>query len=271
MVMLSECESYCEFMTHANEVMKDRGGGWRNGAFSKREVSLVRQVSRPVHIDLGKIVAAHARLMSDFAGEGSARSLLNRVSMKTNPSPLVLIALLFIAPTAAHSQTVARFNPSRNLISQTGIGNDQMLAARALSALKRLNTDVLVYRSLGDFEEGGKLARVSCETFKIDLQAVTAEVEPLLSRLPQSRLKTEIRNALDSYRDGAFWWQKIDPLIDQPHVVHVSALAFSGGTRTPSDTALLANVPYTVAIHWRQAEKYLKRAEGMMNGLQNPD
>jgi hypothetical protein len=187
--------------------------------------------------------------------------------MKTNPSSLVLIALLFIAPTAAHSQTVARFNPSRNLISQTE-ENDQMIAARAIAALKRLDRDVLVYRSLGDFEESGKLARVSFDAFKNDLQSGTEEVEPLLSRLPQSRLKTEIRNALDSYRDGAFWWQKIDNQIDQRRVVHVSALTFSEHTRAPSDTALLANIPYTVAIHWRQAEKYLKRAEGMMNGIQ---
>ncbi len=220
----------------------------------------MRQVSRPVHIDLGKIVAADARHISDLAGEGSARSLLNRVSMKTNPSSLVLIGLLFIAPTVAHGQSVARANPSRHPISQTESGNDQMLAARAIAALKRLDKDVLVYRSLGDFEENGKLARVSFDSFKNDLQAVTEEVEPLLSRLPPSRLKTEIHNALDSYRDGAFWWQKID----QPRVVHVSALAFSEATRTPSDTALLANVPHTVAIHWRQAEKYLKRAEELV-------
>ena len=178
------------------------------------------------------------------------------------PSSLALLILLFAVSVSAHGQSIARANPSRNLIARTG--NDQMLAARAISALKRLDRDVLVYRSLGDFEEGGKLARVSCETFRNDLAEVTAEVEPLLSRLPPSRMKTEIGNALNSYRDGAFWWQKID----QPRVVHVSALAFSEPTRTSSDTALLASVPYTVAIHWRQAEKYLIRAEGMMNGLQ---
>jgi hypothetical protein len=183
--------------------------------------------------------------------------------MKTNPSSLALIALLFIAPTAVHSQTVARVNLSaaENLLTEPRT-EDQVLTMRAIAALKRLDSDVLVYRSLGDFEENGKLARVSFGVFKNDLHAVTAEVEPLLSRLPQSRVKTEIRNALDSYRDGAFWWQKID----QPRVVHVSALAFSEPTRTPSDTALLANAPYTVAIHWRQAEGYLKRAEGMVNG-----
>src|SRR5258708_16026568 len=179
-------------------------------------------------------------------------------------SPLVLVAALFLIPTAARGQTVARVklseaeSPSGKVRTED---RDQILTARAIAALKRLDRDVLVYRSLGDFEESGKLARVSFETFRNDLAEVTAEVEPLLSRLPPSRLKTEIGNALDSYRDGAFWWQKID----QPRVVHVSALAFSEPTRTSSDTALLSSVPYTVAIHWRQAEKYLKRAEGMMN------
>jgi len=182
-----------------------------------------------------------------------------------NRSSLAVLILLFVASVSAHGQSVARANPSRDSISQTETGDDQMLAARAIAALKRLDRDVLVYRSLGDFEESGKLARVSFETFRNDLGEVTAEVEPLVSRLPPSRLKTEIRNALDSYRDGAFWWQKID----QPRVVHVSALAFSENTRTSSDTALLANVPYTVAIHWRQAEKYLKRAEEMMTWGQN--
>jgi hypothetical protein len=140
---------------------------------------------------------------------------------------------------------------------------DQILASRAIEALKRLDRNVFVYRSLGDFEENGKLARVSFETFQNDLQEVTAEVEPLLSRLPHGRLKNEISNALDSYRDGAFWWQKID----QPRVVHVSALEFTEIAHTPSDTAFLTTVPYTVAIHWRQAGRYLKRAEELMNGL----
>jgi hypothetical protein len=189
--------------------------------------------------------------------------------MSMNLSSLALITALFLIPTAALGQTVARLNlrEAESPISEVRTADkDQMLTARAIAALRRLDRDVLVYRSLGDFEESGKLARVSFETFRNELGEVTAEVEPLLSRLPQSRLKTEIRNALDTYRDGAFWWQKID----RPRIVHVSALAFSETTRTSSDTALLANVPYTVAIHWRQAEKYLQRAEGMMNGVQNP-
>lgn len=185
--------------------------------------------------------------------------------MKVKLSSLVLITALFLMPTAARSQTVARVKLSE-AVSPNAEPNpedkDQLSAVRAIAALNRLDRDVLVYRSRGDFEESGELARVSFETFRSDLREVTAEVEPILSRLPQSKLKTEITNALDSYRDGAWWWQKID----RPRVVHVSTLAFSESTRTSSETAFLANVPYTVAIHWRQAGKYLKRAEEMMNG-----
>jgi hypothetical protein len=176
--------------------------------------------------------------------------------------PLALIAVLFLIPMVAQSQTVGRVKlsaaESRIAEPNTQI-KDQILATRALAALQRLDNDVLVYRSLGEFEESGKVARVSYDVFKNDLREVTAEVEPLLLRLPQSRLKTEISNALDSYGDGAFWWQKID----QPRVVHVSAVAFAESTRTSSDAALLANAPYTVAIYWRQGDKYLKRAEAM--------
>jgi hypothetical protein len=186
-----------------------------------------------------------------------------------NRSSLAPLVLLLVATVSARGQTVARVNlrgAERCVTELRTEDKDQILTARAIAALTRLDRDVLVYRSLGDFEESGKLARVSFETFRNDLGEVAAEVEPLLSRLPPSRLKTEIRNALDSYRDGAFWWQKID----RPRGVHVSALAFPDTTRTSSDTALLANVPYTVAIYWRQVEKYLKRAEELMNEVQNP-
>ena len=181
---------------------------------------------------------------------------------------LVFVIFLFLIPTSAHGQSVARSKLSEpeTLISEpttlTETSDDSLLAMRATAALKRLEKDVLIYRSLGDFEENGKLARVTFEAFKNDLQEVSCEVEPLLSRLPPSKLKIELTNALDSYRDGAFWWAKIY----QPRVVNVSALGFAETTRTSSDTAYLSTVPYTVAIHWRQAGKYLKRAEEMMNG-----
>jgi len=184
------------------------------------------------------------------------------------PALLALITILFLVPAAAYGQSgsrVMRLARAESVFAEpnneTEMTNDRSPAAHAIAALKRLDNDVLTYRSLGDFEEDGRLARVPYEAFQNDLQEVTNEVEPLLSRLPQSRLKTEIRNALESYRDGEFWWQKIY----QPRVVNVSALT-SETSRTQSDTALLATAPYTVAIHWRQAGKYLKHAEEIVNG-----
>ncbi len=183
--------------------------------------------------------------------------------------PSLALLILFVVSAAAHGQSVARASQSSKSESLVAESNaetediDQMLAARAINALKRLDRDVLVYRSLGDFEENGRLARIPFEAFAKELQAVTKEVEPMLSRLPQSKLRSEISNALASYRDGAFWWAKIY----QPRVVHVSALTFTENNRTSSDTAFLSTVPYTVAIHWRQANRYLKRAEQLMNGI----
>jgi hypothetical protein len=181
-------------------------------------------------------------------------------------SSLALLTSLFFAPAAAYAQSVARVKQFSN--PQPGIESevtDEILAARSMVALKRLEKDVLVYRSLGEFEANGKLARVSYQAFRNDLNEVTGEVEPLLARLPQSKLKTELSNALDSYRDGEFWWQKID----QPRVVHVSALTSNGNGRTPSDTAFVNTIPYTVAIHWRQANRYLRRAQQLLNAASN--
>jgi hypothetical protein len=174
-------------------------------------------------------------------------------------SSLVLLILLF-GGIVACGQSVRRLDKSPNLMAESETRDDRVPAARAVTLLKRLDDDVIVYRSLGDFEANGRLAQVSFAKFANDLQAVTNEVEPMLSRMPQGRLRTAITNALDSYRDGAFWWEKID----QPRVVHVSALTPSS-TSSSSDSAFLASVPYTVAIHWRQANGYLKRANELLN------
>ncbi len=180
------------------------------------------------------------------------------------PMKRILLALLiplFMAPISAYGQFKGP-SPLSQPKNEREPGNDQVLAARTITALKRLDDEVLVYRSPGDFEADGRLALVPFEVFRNDLEKVTAEVEPILSRLPQSRLKIEIGNALDSYRDGAFWWQKTY----QARVVNVSTMTFVETSRTPSDAFFVSTIPYTVAIHWRQASKYLKRAEELMNG-----
>ena len=139
---------------------------------------------------------------------------------------------------------------------------DQMLAARVIDSLKVLESEVIIYQSLGDFEATGKLARVPLPVFKHDLEKVSAEAESILSSLPQNMLKTEISNALHSFQDGAFWWEQID----QPRVVKVSDLAFRDLNQSPSVAAFMTTVPYTVAINWRHGSNYLKRAERLMNG-----
>ena len=167
--------------------------------------------------------------------------------------PFALL-VLSITTAATLGQTPKRRDSPAETEVQAGTADQ---ATRAISELKRLESDVIGYNSFGEFEQNRKLARVSLATFENDLQEVTSAVERLLACLCEGKLKTEIANALDSYRDGAFWWEKID----QPQVVTVSVLAATNLTHTSSDTSLAASIPYTVAIHWRQAAKYLKRAE----------
>jgi hypothetical protein len=158
---------------------------------------------------------------------------------------------LLLFSTAAYGQSLGNLNRALN---ETGA---RAANAKAIAALKRLEKDLIVYHSLADFEADGRLARVPLQIFEGRLREVSAELEPLLNRMPAGKLKLELANALDSYRDGVFWWRQID----QPGIVNVAALADLQSSRTPSDTAFRLSIPYTVAIHWRQAEKYLRQAE----------
>ena len=135
--------------------------------------------------------------------------------------------------------------------------NDRALAARVISALKVLESEVVIHKSLGSFEETNTLARVPFEKFNSDLQKVSADVETILSWLPQNKLKSALGNALHSYQDGGVRWAGIY----RPRVVHVASLASSEMTVTASDAAFLATAPYTVAINWRQGSRYLRLAE----------
>jgi hypothetical protein len=168
---------------------------------------------------------------------------------------LTLAASIFFLffSAAAQGQSVARVNATQN----ASTADD---AARVINSLKRLQQEVIVYRSLGEFEEGRKLARVPLRTFEAELTEVTGEVENILVHLPPGKLKIQITNSLACFRDGVFWWRQID----EPRVISASALIGSDRTRTSSDKAFLATIPYTVAIHWRQAAKYLNRANELI-------
>ena len=161
------------------------------------------------------------------------------------------LTFLFIIVAACACAQAQRAKP---LVSAND--NDRVAATRAIAALSQLDNDVIVYRSLGEFEAGRKLASVSLATFQAHLREATEEVESILPRLTDARLKTSISNALASYRDGAYWWEKIY----QPRVIHVSEFRSNENDVTPSASFFHANLPYTVAIHWRQANKHLQRA-----------
>lgn len=163
------------------------------------------------------------------------------------PRKLTFLFVILAAGTCVQAQR------AKPLVSAND--NDRVAATRAIAALSQLDNDVIVYRSLGEFEAGRKLATVSLATFQAHLRDATNEVESILPRLTDARLKTSISNALASYRDGAYWWEKIY----QPRVIHVSEFRSNDNDMTPSASFFNANLPYTVAIHWRQANKHLQR------------
>ena len=164
------------------------------------------------------------------------------------PRKLTFLFIILAACTCAQAQR------TKPLVSAND--NERVAATRAIAALSQLDKDVIVYRSLAEFEAGRKLASVSLATFQAHLREATDEVESILPRLTGARLKTSISNALASYRDGAYWWEKIY----QPRVIHVSEFRSNDNDVTPSASFFHANLPYTVAIHWRQANKHLQRA-----------
>ena len=196
------------------------------------------------------------KLVSQAAGlrQSHLRKTASRLLALQMKRPLLALLVLFSLCALAHGQSLARRDRDDNQIIEDATA-DQVLAARAIFLLKRLDDDVIVYRSLGQFEESGKLARVSLDDFKTNLREVSVEVDAITLRLPAGPLKSDISNALASYNDGAFWWQKVY----QPRVVNVSSLA-PETTITSADAFLQANIPYTVAIQWRQANRFLQRA-----------
>lgn len=139
---------------------------------------------------------------------------------------------------------------------------DRQLAAGALQALMRLENDVRIYRTLGEFIEGRALARVSFEKFNADLEEVRRAVRANLCWMPESRLKNELRNAMSSYLDGRFWWKQ----------VYRPAVIYAGNNYTDENLTQVRlgdpeEVKYTVAINWRQAHQYTARAAELLNRM----
>ena len=169
------------------------------------------------------------------------------------PRALALLVILLAAGLFARGQA-----PAPRQSAASGPDENEALARQAISNLRLLESEVIVYKSLAAFEEGRALGRVSFETFQRDLQRISPEVESIQSELPENRLKTELGNALSCYQDGAFWWAKIF----QPRMVSVSSWP-PEITLSSFDTTYASFIPYTVAINWREASRHLRRAEAL--------
>jgi hypothetical protein len=155
--------------------------------------------------------------------------------------------------------------PANTILASTDLRSvakrdDSILAERAVASLEQLKAAVLVYRSDSEFESDDKVARVPLETFTDKLDRATAEVESILPQLSDVKLRSHLRNSLYSYRDGAFWWAKLD----QQKVVTVANLRAGYTTTTPAEYFLQSNAAFTVVVHWRQANKYLLRAQRLI-------
>src|SRR2546423_6679196 len=181
---------------------------------------------------------------------GNSSTGLSRVcgqawrSRKEMIRSLALLILFSAVFACAQAQSGSHFEQAAAAQSTKSV-DEASATARALAALKSLNSDVFVYQSLGEFEGSQKLARVPYGTFQAHLLKATADVEDALPRISDPRLKTEINNALASYRDGEYWWKKVY----QPRVINVSSLSFTNTECGPADTFFTANIPYNVAIH----------------------
>lgn len=135
---------------------------------------------------------------------------------------------------------------------------ERSLAEEALESLRQLESVVVVYHTLADFEEGGTLARVSFGSFEGRFADTEARVRTLLGWLPETRLRSELRNAFRSYADGHFWWSKVHCA----RVVDARGDCATGFERWRLGAAYPQT--YAVAVNWRNASKHLGRAAGLL-------
>jgi hypothetical protein len=178
--------------------------------------------------------------------------------------PIIMFMIgvtLLQAQTANSGSNSEQLNAVARQPATSRLENDTRLANQALAALKRLEKNVLAHRTLSDFESDGRVARVSLETFNAELASVTREIQPLLAELSDDKLRAHLINALDSYRDGAFWWSRIE----QPRVIPIQQLSFTRASASPAEVFFAGTVPYTVVNNWRQANKFLLKAERLIS------
>lgn len=147
-------------------------------------------------------------------------------------------------------RTIAEINRERLI--------DLRLSESFVSTLQSLERDVNSYASLGEFEAHNRVAKVSFDQLSNDFENVSAACLPVLASLPRNSLTYHLQNALNSYADGLFWWQKT---YKRKEIV-VSA---QNWTEPPPRNPLgfdAAGIDYAVISNWRKAERHIAIARG---------
>ena len=144
---------------------------------------------------------------------------------------------------------------------------DLSLARRVVAALRALEVDVNAPRTLAEFEESGRVARVPFARFSEGVAETLRGVDALLGSLPRGRVRLALQNARNSYRDGLFWWRKTHGRAAP--TVAASALAETDPLESAHLDARAAR--YTVVINWRNALKYTAQAEDLIRSSGGPD
>lgn len=136
-------------------------------------------------------------------------------------------------------------------------------AARALSALKGLDAQIKLHSSRARLEdEGGAVAHVSFDRMANDFNTTEATVVRVLSSLPRSAVYYHLRHALNSYRDGLFWWRKNHRRAEM--VVSVDALTEPRPPDSPGIEPEVVN--YIIIGNWKSARRHILKAEAEIAG-----
>jgi hypothetical protein len=141
--------------------------------------------------------------------------------------------------------------------------DDLRLCEEAVDALKTLENEVYEYSSLAEFEEHGRLARVSFEQLSLDVSRVLQKVDRVLDSLPRGPLFYPLYHARNAYSDGLFWWQKTHRRSEM--VVNVNS--FNAPDEMKASSIDHDTVNYTVAINWRKAIRHTREAARLIEAL----
>lgn len=134
--------------------------------------------------------------------------------------------------------------------------HDQLIAARVVEVLRPLEELLTVSRSFADYQERRALSRSSFDKLEREFADALGNAAGLLASMPRGPAFYHLSGARDSYRDGLFWYRKVNPA----RRMVVSASAFE---RDPLQEARLDadQVGYTISVNWRAAAKYTRLAE----------